>query len=185
MAVIEYTRNILGYKNANSEEFVPMSATHPLDTAVVFMPEGSRDTMGGTMRLGSRTTMLKDNTIAMTLYNQKHSSHNTNDSNNNNSAYNNISAEMEQKVKSVEERHRHRYEVNPNLVSLLEARGMIFSGKDITGERMEIIELPKSTHPYFIGCQFHPEYKSRPLRPAPTFLGLLQAIKDNKKLKKL
>eukprot|EP00834_Sanchytrium_tribonematis_P008258 NODE_917_length_3062_cov_0.433345.p2 type:complete len:169 gc:universal NODE_917_length_3062_cov_0.433345:2119-2625(+) len=89
------------------------------------------------------------------------------------------------------ERHRHRYEVNPEIVNDLEANGMIFVGRDETGKRMEIMELkhdpvdqwemidgkmqPKEGHPYYVGCQFHPEYLTRPLVPSPPFLGLILA----------
>ncbi|KAJ1780168.1 CTP synthase 1, partial [Coemansia sp. RSA 2167] len=74
----------------------------------------------------------------------------------------------------VHERHRHRYEVNPEIVSELEAKGMQFVGRDAeTGERMEILEL--DNHPYFVGVQYHPEYLTRPLNPSPPFLGLLLA----------
>lgn len=73
----------------------------------------------------------------------------------------------------VVERHRHRYEVNPALVSTIEAAGLVFSGKDETGERMEICELPRDQHPFFFGTQFHPEFKSRPNRPSPPFFGFL------------
>jgi CTP synthase len=82
---------------------------------------------------------------------------------------------------SVSERHRHRYEVNPSIVDLLEEKGLMFSGKDVTGERMEIVELDASLHPYFVAVQFHPEFKSRPQRPSPVFLGFLEALKNAKK----
>jgi CTP synthase len=84
-------------------------------------------------------------------------------------------------VESVSERHRHRYEVNPSLVSSLEEKGLLFSGKDTTAQRMEIVELDAAQHPYFLAVQFHPEFKSRPQRPSPVFLGFLQALKAAKK----
>ena len=71
------------------------------------------------------------------------------------------------------ERHRHRYEVNPTLVPQLEAAGLHFVGKDESGARMEIVEL--QNHPFFVGCQFHPEFKSRPGKPSALFLGLILA----------
>jgi CTP synthase len=155
IAVIEYARNILKRTKANSEEFVPDLSD--VDRAVVFMPEGDRTVMGGTMRLGSRKTLLSPNTQAAELYNQQD---------------------------AVWERHRHRYEVNPSLVQELEENGMIFSGKDEQNERMEVVELARETHPFFVASQFHPEFKSRPNRPAPLFLGFLQAIKSRRKLLK-
>lgn len=149
-AVIEYTRTFLGRESANSNEFNPELRGH--DAAVVFMPEGSRDTMGGTMRLGARKTLIAPGSKAMQLYGGK---------------------------AHVSERHRHRYEVNPDIVSALEGKGLRFSGKDETAQRMEIVEL--ENHPYFVAVQFHPEFKSRPQRPAPVFLGLLQAVRDSKR----
>lgn len=145
VAVIEYTRHVLGLREANSEEFNDQLRGD--EKAVVFMPEGSRDKMGGTMRLGSRRSYLLPGSQAAALYSSV----------------------------EVDERHRHRYEVNPHLVSKLEQAGLIFSGKDESKLRMEIIELDKSTHPFYMAAQFHPEFKSRPNRPSPLFLGFLKA----------
>ena len=80
------------------------------------------------------------------------------------------------------ERHRHRYEVNPALMKRLESLGLRFVGKntDASGERMEVVELGKEVHPYFVGAQFHPEFTSRPEVPSPLFLGLLEEIKRQK-----
>ena len=103
------------------------------------------------MRLGARRTLLQAGSRAAQLYGG---------------------------ATGVDERHRHRYEVNPGLVQALEEKGLLFSGKDETEQRMEVVELPLSAHPYFVAVQFHPEFKSRPQRPAPVFLGLLQAVKD-------
>lgn len=75
--------------------------------------------------------------------------------------------------KAVDERHRHRYEVNPDLIERIESEGLVFVGKDETGQRCEIFEL--EGHPYYVGVQYHPEFKSRPGRPSPPFLGLLKA----------
>lgn len=83
----------------------------------------------------------------------------------------------------MDERHRHRYEVNPSLVSLLEGVGLNFSGKDDTEQRMEIVELSQQLHPFFLAVQFHPEFQSRPLRPAPVFKGLLEAVKQQREAK--
>lgn len=73
----------------------------------------------------------------------------------------------------IDERHRHRYEVNPDMVPQLEKAGLSFAGKDETGQRMEIVELP--SHQYYVGVQFHPEFKSRPGKPSALFLGLIAA----------
>jgi CTP synthase len=153
-AVIEYTRSVLKRPLANSREFAPQCAD--ADAAIIFMPEGDREVYGGTMRLGTRRTALAAGSLASKIYGD---------------------------AKVADERHRHRYEVNPELVAKLEEHGLRFSGKDETQLRMEVTELPISEHPYFIGTQYHPEFKSRPLRPAPVFLGLLQAAKSYREQK--
>jgi CTP synthase len=162
--VIEYARNVLGLKNAHSTEF-DEATTNPV---VMFMPEVSREAMGGTMRLGSRATVLspslpesavgaankgKVNSLASALYG--------------------FSGLQNATPGQIYERHRHRYEVNPEVVDKIEAAGLIFTGRDDTGVRMEIAELPTAQHPYYIGAQFHPEFKSRPNRPSPVFFGLV------------
>lgn len=147
VAVIEFARNVLGLTDANSTEF-NAATSHP---AVVFMPEISTTHLGGTMRLGSRRTVFQ--TVQCTA------------------------SRLYQRETYVEERHRHRYEVNPELVPKLEAAGMLFVGKDETGERMEIVELAEEPvdHPFYIAAQFHPEFKSRPGKPTPLFLGFILA----------
>ncbi|XP_057422957.1 uncharacterized protein LOC130716923 [Lotus japonicus] len=143
IAVIEFARSVLGLERANSVEF---DAQTP-NPVVIFMPEGSRTHMGSTMRLGSRRTLLQTpDCITSKLYG--------------NSEY-------------VDERHRHRYEVNPDVIGTLEEGGLKFVGKDESGKRMEILELP--SHPFYVGVQFHPEFKSRPGRPSALFLGLILA----------
>ena len=143
IATIEFCRNVLGLDGANSAEF---DESAPVQ-AVVFMPEISKTHMGGTMRLGTKPTpFLVDDCKVRRLYGG--ASH-------------------------VDERHRHRYEVNPELIERIEAAGLIYVGKDETGERCEIMEL--EGHPYYVGTQYHPEFKSRPNRPSPPFLGLLKA----------
>nr|CAB3477628.1 unnamed protein product [Digitaria exilis] len=109
--------------------------------------KGSKTHMGGTMRLGSRRTFFKVTDCK--------------------------SAKLYGNVAYVDERHRHRYEVNPDMVPEFENAGLQFVGKDDTGRRMEIIEIP--SHRYFIGAQFHPEFKSRPSKPSPLFVGLIAA----------
>ena len=107
--------------------------------------------MGGTMRLGEQTIKIMEQTIVHKLY----------------------------KKKKISERHRHRYEVNPEYIKKLEKNGLIFSGRSPDKIRMEICELPN--HPYFIASQFHPEFKSHPLSPAPLFCGLVNASLKQKK----
>ncbi|KAJ0840005.1 putative CTP synthase (glutamine hydrolyzing) [Helianthus annuus] len=143
IAVIEYARSVLGLKNANSTEFDP-DTKHP---CVIFMPEGSKTHMGGTMRVGSRRTYFHVTDCK--------------------------SAQLYGNQTFIDERHRHRYEVNPDMVPQLEEAGLSFTGKDESGQRMQIIEL--QSHPYFVGVQFHPEFKSRPGKPSPLFLGLIAA----------
>ena len=77
---------------------------------------------------------------------------------------------------AVDERHRHRYEVNPDLIERIEEAGLVFVGKDESGQRCEIFEL--NDHPYYVGVQFHPEFKSRPGKPSPPVLGVLKAASD-------
>ncbi|CAA7020902.1 unnamed protein product [Microthlaspi erraticum] len=143
LAVIEYARTVLGLPDANSTELDPNTKS----PCVIFMPEGSKTHMGGTMRLGSRRTYFQ--------------------------AKDSKSAKLYGNRSFVDERHRHRYEVNPAMVPRFESSGLTFTGKDETGQRMEIVELP--THPFYVGAQFHPEYKSRPGKPSPLFLGLIGA----------
>ena len=143
IATIEICRNVLDLENANSTEF-DENTPNP---AVVFMPEISKTHMGGTMRLGTKPTpFLVDDCKVRRLYGG---------------------------AEHVDERHRHRYEVNPDLIEKIEAEGLVYVGKDETGQRCEIMEL--ENHPYYVGTQYHPEFKSRPNRPSPPFLGLLKA----------
>lgn len=142
-AVIEFARNVLLLTNAHSTE-VEANCEHPV---VIDMPEHHPGDLGGTMRLGKRTTIFKkEKSVIRQLYGN---------------------------ASQIAERHRHRYEVNPEYVSQLEKRGMKFVGHDSEQTRMEIVEL--ENHPYYVAVQFHPEYLSRPLKPSPPFLGLILA----------
>nr|AMD38800.1 ammonia ligase [Fusarium babinda] len=144
-AVIEYARNVMGLKDATSEEF-SAQAEHKV---VIFMPEGSKEQMGGTMRLGSRTSHFKPGTEWSKLRG------------------------LYGGVEVVEERHRHRYEVNPDYIEDLQKAGLSLTSMDDQGVRVETIEL--KDHPFFVGLQAHPEYKSKTLAPAPSLLGLVAA----------
>lgn len=142
-AVIEFARNVLKWEDANSTE-LDETTKHPV---VIEMPEHNTGQMGGTMRLGKRKTIFKTSkSVIRKLYNN---------------------------AEFVEERHRHRYEVNPSVVEQLEEKGMKFVGRSEDGERMEIMEM--EGHPYFVGVQYHPEYISRPMKPSAPYLGLLLA----------
>ena len=143
IAVIEFCRSVLGWDDANSTEFDEATA----NPAVVFMPEISTTHLGGTMRLGSRRTIFQtERSVLRELYGG---------------------------AESIDERHRHRYEVNPDAVGVIEEAGMRFTGKDESGRRCQVMEL--DDHPYFVATQFHPEFKSRPGQPSPPFVGLIRA----------
>jgi len=176
IAAIEFARNVCGIKgtrhltyqdtltvDAHSTELVE-NATEPV---VIFMPEGSRTHLGGTMRLGLRPTFFQPDTEWSTV------------------------RQLYGGETEVHERHRHRYEISPDYISRLEEKGLRFVGRDEKGERMEIFELPVQSdtgpsHPYYVGVQYHPELKrysshefiltdSRPLDPSPPFLGFVAA----------
>lgn len=143
IAVIEFCRNVLGLANADSEEFNP-ETKHKV---VIFMPEINSECMGGTMRLGNRATIVRDrNSLTSKLYDNE---------------------------PVIYERHRHRYEVNPDYVGMIQSRGLRFVGQDERAQRMEIIEL--EGHPFFLASQYHPEFTSRPIRPNPCILGFVLA----------
>ena len=146
--VIEYSRNIAGIKDANSAEF-DEKTTHPVISTMADQTDvvsGDRD-MGGTMRLGMYPAALKAGSTAERVYGSA----------------------------LVEERHRHRYEVNNEYREQLEAVGLSFSGTSPDGRLVEYVELPTDVHPYYIGTQAHPELRSRPTRAHPLFKGLIEA----------
>lgn len=145
IAVIEYARNVCKLPNASSMEIDGQTP----DPVVIFMPEIDPKTMGGNMRLGLRPTIFQTGTEWSRL------------------------RKLYRGVETVNERHRHRYEVNPEYIDRLSAAGMTFIGKDDKGERMEIIEL--KDHPFYVGVQFHPEFLSRVLEPSPPYLGFVAA----------
>lgn len=149
MAVVEYARNVLNIANAHSEEFSENNKS--ITPVVIEMLEylDPERKMGGTMRLGLRKTrFVKDDSILKKIYGNPD---------------------------TVSERHRHRYEINPDFVSQLESRDLSFVGKNEDGTRMEILELDQKVHPYFVAVQYHPEYISRPFQPSPPYLGLVKA----------
>ena len=145
VAVIEYARHICNIKDATSEEFKPNAE----DKLIMFMPEVSKEHMGGTMRLGLRPTLFQEG-----------------------SEWSRLRALYAGKTEILE-RHRHRYEVNPDYIDTLEKGGLSFVGKDDQGVRMEIVEI--KDHPWFVGVQFHPEYLSRVLDPSRPYLGFVAA----------
>lgn len=145
IAVIEYARNVCGIKGATSEEFNGEAA----DKLIMFMPEVDKTTMGASMRLGLRPTLFQEG-----------------------SEWSRLRALYAGKPEILE-RHRHRYEVNPEYIERLEKGGLSFVGKDEAGERMEVVEI--KDHPWFVGVQFHPEYLSRVLDPSRPYLGFVAA----------
>ncbi len=151
MAVIEYARNVLKIKKATSSEF---SKTGVNVIGLIYewnrdgkIFKGSKKELGGTMRLGLYEAKLKKNSLIRKIY----------------------------KSSNISERHRHRYEVNIDYKDKFEDKGLIFSGISPDNKLPEIIEL--KNHPWFVGVQFHPEFKSRPLNPHPLFSSFIKAAK--------
>ncbi len=156
LAVIEFARNVLGYKDATSREIDPKSKHLVIDIMEGQKENIEKGNLGGSMRLGAYEAVLKKGTIAHAAYGKD----------------------------SIIERHRHRFEVNPEYVEALEAKGIVFSGRSPNGKLMEIAELPRNTHPFFLGTQFHPEFEARPLTPHPLFNAFIKAaILHSKKSK--
>ena len=154
MAIIEFARNKLNLKKATSSEF-DKKGLHIIGLINEWTKDGKKikgtdKDLGGTMRLGSYDAKLKENSMIKKIY----------------------------KKNLIKERHRHRYEVNIAYKEKFEKNGMIFSGLSPDGKLPEIIEL--RNHPWFIGVQFHPEFKSRPLAPHPLFSSFIKASKNHK-----
>jgi len=155
LLVIEYARNVLKLKNAHTTEIQKNSEDPVVDVMLEQKKHLADNKYGGTMRLGVYPAYLKKGTMARAAY----------------------------KKELVEERHRHRYEINPAYVKQLEAAGLVFSGTSPDGVLMEIAELPPSKHPFMLGTQFHPEFQARPLDPHPLFTEFLKAAIAQKKKK--
>lgn len=147
MAVVEYTRNVLGLKDANSAEF---SSTTENPVIHIMETQKTVTEKGGTMRLGAYPCHIEKGTLAYEIYGQE----------------------------DISERHRHRFEYNNSYKERLENAGLKCSGTSPDGTLVEIVE--NKEHPFFIGVQFHPEFKSRPDRPAPLFVALVKAAKEQK-----
>ena len=154
MAIIEFARNKLNLKRATSSEFdkngLPVIGLINEWNKDGKIIKGTDKNLGGTMRLGSYDAKLKDHSLIKSIYGKS----------------------------LIKERHRHRYEVNINFREKFEKKGLIFSGLSPDGKLPEIIEL--NNHPWFIGVQFHPEFKSRPLSPHPLFSSFIKAAKNHK-----
>ena len=155
LMVIEYARNVLKLKNAHTTEIQKNSEDPVVDVMLEQKKHLADNKYGGTMRLGSYPCYLKKNTLARAAY----------------------------KKELVEERHRHRYEINPAYVKRLEEAGLVFSGTSPDGVLMEIAELPRAVHAFMLGTQFHPEFQARPLAPHPLFTEFLRAAISRKRKK--
>ena len=147
LMAVEFARNVLGLREANSTEFEPETPYPVID---LMEEQKSIDKLGGTMRLGAYPCKLEEGTKARTIYNSE----------------------------LVQERHRHRYEFNNRFRKLFEENGVVFSGLSPDGKLVEIMEL--KDHPWFIGCQFHPEFKSKPFNPHPLFVSFIKSAGERK-----
>jgi CTP synthase len=145
MAVIEYARNVCNIPDASSSEFDKNCKNCVIE---ILEEQKKIEGLGGNMRLGGKEVDVKPGTLAAKLYDN---------------------------ARRIRLRFRHRYEVDPKYIPTLEKHGLIFSGKHPTQPIMQILELPTTVHPFFLGTQAHPELTSRPLRPSPMFLGLVAA----------
>lgn len=162
LAVIEYARHVAGLKDANSTEFNP-KAEHKLiglidewqDASGKIEKRDENSDLGGTMRLGAQSCPIVPNTLAASIYGAE-----------------------------VNERHRHRYEVNNHYVDQLKAAGLVVSARTPREELCEMIELPQTVHPWFVACQFHPEFTSNPRSGHPLFKAYVQAALAQKASKK-
>ncbi len=149
-ACIEFARDVCGLRDADSTEF---NEDTPFPIIFKLRDLVDVDELGGTMRLGAWDCNLKENSLARDIY---------------------YGAEQ------ISERHRHRYEFNPEFRNVLEKEGLVISGVSPDGKFVEMIELPRETHPYFVACQFHPEYKSKPLDAHPLFKSFVKAAWENR-----
>ena len=154
LAVVEFARNVAGMADAHSTEFDP-ATTHPviglitewLDRTGQIEKRSEQSDLGGTMRLGGQPCNLKPGTLAHDIYG----------------------------ADSIVERHRHRYEVNNTLLAALEACGLVVAGRAPGTDLCEMIELPRDVHPWFVACQFHPEFTSNPRNGHPLFIAFVKA----------
>ena len=161
IAVIEYARNVVGLRGANSTEF-DKETKHPviglisewMDFEGTIEKRDENSDLGGTMRLGAQECLLDKDSLSRSLYGKA----------------------------KILERHRHRYEVNNNYLDMLTSAGMKVAGRSKDRSLVEVIELNK--HPWFVGCQFHPEFTSNPREGHPLFSGFIKAAKKYKRIKK-
>jgi CTP synthase len=152
LLVIEYARNVLKLKDANTREVNPNAKDIVIDIMEDQKEKIEKKKLGGSMRLGAYPCILKKGTVAEKAY---------------------------LKIE-ISERHRHRYEVNNDYREMLEKNGLVFSGLSPDGKLCEIAEIPIDKHPFFLGTQFHPEFKARPLSPHPLFTAFTKSCLKNK-----
>ena len=157
IAVIEFARNVAGLENANSSEF-DVNTSYPViylmrewfdERSQTVQRRDDLSDKGATMRLGAYTCRIENDSHAYRAY----------------------------QIEEISERHRHRYEFNNEFRDRLKEKGLVFSGTSPNGELVEIIEI--TDHPWFLGCQFHPEFKSRPMKPHPLFRDFIGASLKN------
>ncbi|MEK7605503.1 MAG: CTP synthase [Patescibacteria group bacterium] len=161
LAVVAYSRHILGLDKANTEENDPEA----VDKVIHFIPHQKelvrQRAYGGTMRLGGWEAIVKKGTIAYEAY----------------AKYGGL---LDKKTGLTSERHRHRYEFNDDYAIDLEKAGLVIAARSVKENLVEIVELPRDKHPFYLGTQGHPEYKSRPLHPHPLFITFIQACAKQK-----
>ncbi|MFZ5484674.1 MAG: CTP synthase [Pseudomonadota bacterium] len=161
LAVVEFARDVAGMTGAHSTEFEPATPypvigliTEWLDASGKIEKRSEASDLGGTMRLGGQVCQLGDGTLARDIYGKA----------------------------EIVERHRHRYEVNNTLLAQLEAKGLVVAGRAPGTDLCEMIELPREVHPWFVGCQFHPEFTSNPRDGHPLFKAFVEAALQHKDL---
>jgi len=152
LAVLEYAKNVLKLKDVSTAEIHPEAAHLVVDIMPEQKEKIAQSNMGGTMRLGEYPAVLSKGSVAQKAYG----------------------------AAEITERHRHRYEVNPEYVERLVDAGLVFSGTSPDKRLMEIVELPRKTHPFFVAAQFHPEFHARPLAPHPLFTAFVKAAYERK-----
>lgn len=162
LMTIEYARHVLGLEGAQTAEINPKAPHLIIDIMPDQKKKIAEGNYGGSMRLGLYPAQLVKGTVAEKAY------------------VNNQTPNTKNQGSLIHERHRHRYEVNPEYIERLEKGGLVFSGKSPDGRLMEIAELPSSVHPFFLGTQFHPELLARPLSPHPLFTAFMAAVKKRK-----
>jgi CTP synthase len=161
LACVAFARDVIGWKDANTTENDPKSEHQVIHLIPSQKEMIERRAYGGTMRLGSWDAIVKENTRAYHIYYK----------------YNGF----DDKSKGLtSERHRHRYEFNDDFKNEFEHKGLVISARSVEEGLCEIIELPESEHPFYVGTQGHPEYKSRPISPHPIFMAFIEACKNIK-----